>query len=452
MSEDRCDVFVIGAGQAAEQLASECQGEGMRVIVAERKNPGGSCVNFGCTPTKAAIESAKLAFQAKRAREFGVNVSSVEVDYAEVLRLARDLAHESRDGVAKRLSTPPHHLIRGHAKLAGMRGGEILVEVNGVVYAAKHVMVNVGTRSQIPPIPGLDQVDIFNAENWLERPKLPRRLAFLGSGTIAIEMTQFYRRMGVEELVSFDPSAQILGREDSDVAGAVQKILEDEGVTFRLNTRVERIARVGDEIHLEWKDGHHVADALFVATGRKPNTDDLGLETVDLKADEHGVIAVDEHLRTAIPNLFVAGDARGGPMFTHTSWDDARIVADAILGRGGRTTHRVVPYAVFTDPPLGRVGMTETEANKAGKGFKTLKFEMARNGHASEARETKGFVKLLVEEGTEKILGAAVLGASGGDLVHLYSLMMAADLPANVLRDAVIAHPTYAEAIQNVLL
>jgi len=439
---------VIGAGQSAEEIVERCCGKGMRVLVAERKHPGGSCVNFGCTPNKTVIESARLAALARRGAEFGIDIPAVSPDYARVLELAHQKALESREGVAERFG---ERLVHGHARLAGREGDKIAVEVGDRRYLASRVVLDVGTRSLMPKIDGLETIPCITAENWLYEHTLPRRLVLLGGGYICVEMCQFYRRMGVEEVTVVDTGDQILGREDGDVSKAIQEMLEEEGVRFVLGTKYGEVTATDGGIVLDCGGTPLAADALFVATGRRPNTDDVGLDTLGVDPDERGFVEVDEHL-VAAPGLFVTGDARGGPMFTHTAWDDARIVLGAVLEENGHTTDRVVPYAVFVDPPLGRVGMSEKEAKEAGKRFEVLRFDMARNAHADEARETKGFIKVLLEEETDQILGAAYLGAAGADLIHVYSLLMVAGLPASTLREAVITHPTYAEGVQNILL
>jgi pyruvate/2-oxoglutarate dehydrogenase complex dihydrolipoamide dehydrogenase (E3) component len=448
MADNSCDVMIIGAGQAAEEIVERCCATGMRVFVAERDKAGGSCVNFGCTPTKTALESARVASLARRGEEFGIHIPNVRPDYARTLELARQKAEESNKGVTGRFGDK---LIHGQARLVGREGEKLVVMVGKDRWLADKVVIDVGTRSFLPKIPGLADVPCITAENWLNEQTLPRRIALLGGGYISIEMCQFYRRMGAEEVTVVERGPQILAHEDPDVSGEVQKMLEAEGIRFRLNTKLDSIGKNGDSTVLHGPETFEV-DALFVATGRKPNTDDLGLEVLGIEHDEKGYIRVDKNLRTNVPGVFASGDARGGLMFTHTAWDDARVIVSTLLGDGKHTTDRVVPYAVFIDPPLGRAGMSEADARKAGKEFETLRFEMSRNAHADEARQTIGSIKLLVEKETEAILGASVFGASGADLIHIYSLMMAAKLPASALRNAVIAHPTYAEAIQNVLL
>ena len=447
MQDATCDVFVIGAGQAAEEIVERCCAKEMRVVVAERKEAGGSCVNFGCTPSKTALESARLAALARRAGEFGLEIPAVRADYGRVLELARESAASSRKGATERYGD---RLIRGHARLAGREGDRIAVEVAGRRWLAKSVVLDVGTRSLMPKLDGLAEVPCITAESWFFETALPKRIALLGGGYISIEMCQFYRRMGAERVTVVDSGDQILAREDADVAGEVRRMLEGEGVEFRLGTEFGEVRQTAEGIVLDCGGEPLTVDALFVATGRKPNTDDLGLDTLGIETDDKGFVKVDRRLRTSAPGVFATGDARGGPMFTHTAWDDARIVVGALFGEDGHTTDRVVPYAVFTDPPLGRVGLTEREAK--GRDFEVLRFDMAKNAHADVARVTTGSIMLLRVKGSVMILGASIFGAAGADLIHLYSLMMAAKLPASALREAVITHPTYSEAAQNVLL
>lgn len=454
MGERSCDLLVIGAGQAAEEITAKYCAKGMQVFVAERKQPGGSCVNFGCTPSKTAIASADVAAKARRAAEFGLRIPTVDVDYARVLELARKSAEESRDGATKRYGDK---LIHGHARFVGKDGDRYVVEIGEDRFLADQVVINVGTRSLMPDIDGLLEIECITGENWLYETELPRRIALLGGGYISIEMCQFYRRMGVEEVTVVDTGHQILAREDPDVSDAVQKMLESEGVRFMLGTKYGEVKQTPTGILLDCGGTPLEVDKLFVAVGRRPNSDDLGLEKVGIERDEKGFIKVDKHLKTGAPNIFATGDVRGGAMFTHTAWDDARIVLSILLDRPAdapdhHSTDRIVPYAVFTDPPLGRVGMSEKEAKESGKEFEVLRFDMSHNAQADEQRDTTGFIKVLLEKETDMILGAAIFGGLGSELIHMYELLMIAKLPASKLREAVIAHPTYAEGIQNVLL
>ncbi len=452
-AETRYDVLIIGGGQAGIPLAHALARAGKKVALAERKDLGGSCVNFGCTPTKAVIASARAAFQARRGAVFGLRIPTVEVDFPAVLDRARSIVMESRASLRRGFEGKDNpQLLRGQARLAGREAGVFRVRVGEDDVLADRVVLNTGTRSQLPPIAGLEKVPYIHAGNWLDHLEVPGHLLFVGAGFIALEMSQFYRRMGSRVTV-IDKARQILRREDEDVVFPLQRLLESEGIEFRLDTRVRRVSRTRGGIVLATESqagpGEIRGSHIFLAAGRQPNTDDLGLETVGVKMSKEGFVEVDERLATSVAGIFAAGDIRGGPMFTHTSWDDHRVLASQLAGDGSRTTRRVVPYAVYTDPELGRAGMSEREANESGAEFKVGRFEMRGNGKARELSETEGLIKVLVEARSGRILGAAVLAADGSELVHMYVDLMNAGASYTVLRDAVHIHPTLAEAVQS---
>jgi pyruvate/2-oxoglutarate dehydrogenase complex dihydrolipoamide dehydrogenase (E3) component len=326
------------------------------------------------------------------------------------------------------------------------------VIVGDQLVVAEQVVLDTGTRSTIPAIEGLDQVNFICAENWLDIMKLPEHLAIIGGGYIGLEMSQFYRRMGSRVTV-IEGANQVAGHEDQDVASALQSSLEAEGIEFRLNTSVKRVESIQESVKLTVQDHSKsfpiAASHVFVATGRTPNTEDLSLETVGIKVSDRGIVEANDRLATNVEGVWVAGDIRGGPMFTHTSWDDYRILLSQLAGDGSRTTSRVVPYAIFTDPELGRVGITESEAQNSREEIKVARYEMKGNGKARELGETEGFIKVIIDAKTNRILGAAVLASEGAELVHLYVDMMNADAPYSVIRDAIHIHPTLAEAIQS---
>ncbi len=450
---DRYDVLIIGGGQAGIPLAHALAKAGKKVALAERKNLGGSCVNFGCTPTKAVIASARAAFQARRAAVFGLRIPTVEIDFPAVLDRARSIVMETRASLRRGLEgTENPRLLRGHARLTGREADAFRIRVGKEDFLASRVVLNTGTRALRPPIAGLGKVPYIHAGNWLDHHEVPRHLVFVGAGYVALEMSQFYRRMGSLVTV-IDKATQILRREDEDVVFPLQRLLESEGIQFRLDTLVKRAAptRGGILLTIESQAGPGKirGSHVFLSAGRQPNTDDLGLETIGVKTSKEGFVEVDERLSTTVAGVFAAGDIRGGPMFTHTSWDDYRVLESQLAGDGTRTTRRVVPYAVYTDPELGRAGMSEREAKESGVEFKVGRFEMRNNGKARELSETEGLIKVLVDEGSGQILGAAVLAADGSELVHMYVDLMNAKVPYTVLRDAVHIHPTLAEAVQS---
>ena len=447
------DVLVVGGGQAGIPLAYKLAAEGMSVALAERKDLGGSCVNFGCTPTKAAIASARIAHQARRAPEYGLEIPEVRVDFPAVLQRAKEIAQLKRGGLDKGLENAGNPtLIRDHARFEGREDGVFGLRIGDESVLARQVVLDTGTRTLLPPIEGLDEVDYIESGNWLEKTKLPGSLAVIGGSYIGLEMAQFYNRMGSRVTVVVGRSDHIAPHEDDDVTEALHAILAEEGVEFVFCERAESVA--GDDggltLTLDGGDpaGLNVSH-LFVATGRLPNTDDLGLENIGLETDR-GIVEVDERLATPVEGIWAAGDIRGGPMFTHTSWDDHRILLSQMAGDGSRTTARVVPYAIFTDPELGRVGMTEREAREAGYEVEVMTFDMRQeNGKARETGENKGLIKVVADATDRRILGAAVLIAEGAELVHTYIDLMNAEATLDVLQNAIHIHPTIAEDIQS---
>ena len=454
---DRFDVLVIGGGQAGIPLASALAKAGKRVALAERKFLGGSCVNFGCTPTKAALASARLAHQAQRANEYGLRIGNLDVDFAAVIERARNIAMHSREGHDHRLERSENpKLLRGHARFEGREGtnghGAFRVRVGETVILAEKVVINTGTRSLIPPIPGLMDVDVVHAGNWLELTKLPAHMAVIGGGYIGLEMAQFYARMGSRVTV-LHAGQRIADREDEDVSDELARLLMREGIKIHTNVHVKQVQNGPGGINVLFEQSGNtmglVVSHVFVATGRVMNSDDLGLETVGVKVSNRGAVEVNERLETNVPGIYAAGDVTGGPQFTHVAWDDYRVLTSQLVGDGSWTTRRVVPYGLFTDPELGRVGITEREAREQGLDVHVVKFEMNRNGKAREIGEADGFIKLVVDARTDRILGAAVLSSEGAELVHTYVTAMNLDAAYTAIRDAVFAHPTLQEAIQS---
>ena len=314
--------------------------------------------------------------------------------------------------------------------------------------------MNTGTRSVLPDIEGLDDIDFVHAENWLEQTNLPEHLIILGGGYIGLELSQFYRRMGVQVTV-VEAEGQVLSHEDKDVADKVQALLAQEDITFHLNAKATKVTKQDSGIALTVKkEGDEVTlsgSHLFVAVGRQPNTDELGLDRVGVEVDDNGVVQVDKRLATSVEGVWVAGDIRGGPMFTHTAYDDYRVLESQLLGDGTHTTNRVIPYGVFTDPQLGRVGMTEKQAKEKHENVKTATYEMKKNGRARAEGKTEGFIKVVVDGDTQKMLGASVLAAEGAEMVHAYIALMNADATVETIQSEVHVHPTYSEGIQSVL-
>ena len=447
------DVLVVGGGQAGIPLAYKLAAEGMAVALAERKDLGGSCVNFGCTPTKAVIASARIAHQARRASEYGLEIPEVRVDFPAVLQRAKEIVDLKRGGLDRGLENADNPtLIRGHARFEGREDGGYRLRVGEKSMLARQVVLDTGTSTLLPPIEGLDEIDYIESGNWLEKTELPESLAVVGGSYIGLEMAQFYNRMGSRVIVVVGRSDHVAPLEDDDVTEALHAILAEEGVEFVFCERAESVAGDDDGLTLTLERGDPTelnVSHLFVATGRLPNTDDLGLENIGLEPSG-GIVEVDKRLATSVDGVWAAGDIRGGPMFTHTSWDDHRILLSQMAGDGSRTTDRIVPYAIFTDPELGRVGMTEREAREAGYEVEVMTFDMRREkGKAREIGENEGLIKVVADATDRLILGAAVLTAEGAELVHMYTDLMNAGANLDVLQNAIHIHPTLAEDIQS---
>jgi pyruvate/2-oxoglutarate dehydrogenase complex dihydrolipoamide dehydrogenase (E3) component len=398
------------------------------------------------------VASARVAHLARRGAEYGLRIPAVEIDFPAVIERARRIAAVSRASHDRAFAAAENPMLfRGQARLEGRAGEGFRVRISERAVTAREVVLDTGTRSVIPPIEGLKEIPYVHAGNWLELTTLPSHLAVIGAGAIGLEMAQFYRRMGSRvTVIEFSP--RIAGHEDEDVADALQKILVAEEIEFRLATSVDTIAARDDAVALRLgpdRKSELQASHVFVATGRKANTDDLGLESVGVATSKQGIVQVDERLATNVKGIWAAGDIRGGPQFTHTAWDDYRILLLQLAGDGARTTGRVVPYAIFTDPELGRVGLTESEARRAGHEVKVGRLDMGDSGKAYEIGEDHGMIKVVLDRHSNLILGAAVLAADGAELVHGYIDLMNAKVPYTVMRDAVYIHPTLAEAIQS---
>jgi pyruvate/2-oxoglutarate dehydrogenase complex dihydrolipoamide dehydrogenase (E3) component len=445
---NRYDVVIIGAGQAGMPLARALAKAGKRTALVERKHVGGSCINFGCTPTKAAIASARVAHLARRGAEFGLRIPEVVVDFAAILKRVRGIVEKYRAEIERGFAGSENpRLISGHARLDGRDGERFRVRIGDDVVIADHVVLDTGTRSVIPPIEGITGVDVMHAGNWLDHDRLPERLIVIGGGVIALEMAQFYRRLGSNVAV-LEMKRQIASSEDLDVAETLKRLLEREGIVFHLESKIDRIVKNGNRIAVRTNRGEIAGTDIFVAAGRKPNTDDLGLETVGVNLNR-GFVEVDDRLATNVHGIWAAGDIRGGPMFTHTAWDDHRVLHSQISGDGSRTTRRIVPYAIFTDPEVGRVGMTEAQARQIGKKIKVARFEMRNNSKSIEIGEPEGFIKLVADAETDELLGAAILSCDAAELVHIYIELMTDRAPLSAMRDAIYIHPTLAEAVQS---
>ena len=440
------DAIVIGSGQGGNPLAYGLADHGWKVALIERQNLGGTCINTGCTPTKTMVASAQVAHYARNAARWGLRTGEVRVDLAAVVARKDTVVESFRSGLERRVKERPNlHLYRAHAHFLDPHR----LQVGEEVIEGERIFINTGARPAIPPIPGLDESGYLTNATLMELRELPEHLLVIGGGYVGLEFGQMFRRFGARVTVIHRNEA-LLAREDPDVAAELQKALEAEGIRFLLNVEPVRVEQNAASISVrvrgpqseESVSGSH----LLVAAGRRPNTDDLGLERAGIATDAHGSIRVNHRLETSAPGVWALGDVKGGPAFTHISYNDYQIVyGNLIEGKNLSIENRYVPYSVFTDPQLGRVGLTEREARATGRKLKIGTYPMAYVARAIERDETAGLMKIIVDAETDQILGAAILGTEGGELVQILGALMMAGAPYTVLKGAVYIHPTLAE-------
>ena len=447
------DAIIIGAGQAGPALAGRLSDAGLSVAIIERHHVGGTCVNTGCRPTKTLVASAYAIHTAHRGADYGFSAGPVEVDMKAVAARAEKIIRDGRAGNENWLLGMANvELIRGHARFES----SIVVSVDGERLTAPRIFINVGGRAAVPDMPGVDQVPILTNTDIVALDTLPRHLVVIGGSYIGLEFAQMYRRFGAEVTV-VERMDRLITREDPDVSDAVRQILEAEGITIRTGADCIGFARSGENIEVRVdcaEDAHPiVASHVLMAVGRRPNTDDLGLEAAGVAVDGRGYITVDDRLETGVPGIWALGDCNGRGAFTHTAYNDFEIVAANLLdGEDRRVSQRLPGYALYIDPPLARVGMTEAEAAKSGRRLLHSKRPMSHVGRAVEKGETQGFMKVVADADTRRILGAAILGTSGDEAIHGILDMMNADQAIETLRWAVPIHPTVSELIPTLLL
>jgi pyruvate/2-oxoglutarate dehydrogenase complex dihydrolipoamide dehydrogenase (E3) component len=450
---NKFDAIIIGAGQAGPSLAGKLTGAGMTVAFIERKLFGGTCVNTGCMPTKTLVASAYAAHLARRAADFGVVLGGeIGVDMKKVKARADTVATNARTGVEKFLREMKGcTVIEGQARFESPNS----VRVGETLLTAPHIFINVGGRAAVPDLPGINEISYLTNTTMLALDQLPEHLVVVGGSYIGLEFAQMYRRFGAQVTI-IEKMARLIAREDEDISDAIRDILEREGIRVRTSAECISFAphEKGVAVGVNCTSGEPatIGSHVLLAIGRRPNTGDLGLEKAGVATDARGYITVDDRLATNVPGIWALGDCNGRGAFTHTAYNDFEIVAANLLGgEERRLSDRITAYALYVDPPLGRVGMTEREARASGRKLLIGSRPMTRVGRAVEKDETLGFMKILVDADSRKILGAAILGTSGDEAIHGIIDMMNADVTYDVLERAVPIHPTVSELIPTML-
>ena len=453
------EAIVIGAGQSGVPLAKKLAQAGWKTALIEKRLVGGTCINDGCTPTKTLVASARLAHQAARAKDLGIEIGSYQLDFEKVMGRAAAVVRQFRDGATSGLEkTENLSLIFGQASFT--ENNVLSVEGrDGSIdsFSAKYIFIDTGDSPVIPDTPGLSEIEYLTSTTILDLKKLPTHLLIVGGGYIALEYGQMFRRFG-SQVTILERSDRLMPKEDDDVCEALTEIFEQEGIDVRIHTSVLNYQRLpGEDIEVRVKTKEDESNIrcshVLLATGRKPQTEFLGLEHTDIELDAHGHIQVDEYLQTHAPNVYALGDVKGGAAFTHVSYNDYVIVSKNILnGDKQSTAGRQVPYCMFTDPQLGRVGITEMAAKEANMDFLVAKIPMANVARAIESSETAGFMKAIVDRQSRQILGVTILGEQGGETMTILQLAMSAGITSTALADMMIAHPLYAESINNLFM
>ncbi len=450
------DAIVIGAGQAGGPLSTALAQAGKKTAIIERVHVGGTCINEGCTPTKTMVASARVAYLARRAGDYGVQNGPVSVDMTVVRKRKRDIVESFRTGSQRRIvSAEGVDLLMGESRFIEPKVVEVHLNTGEIrMLTADTIFINAGARPSMPPINGIENVPTLNSTSIMELDSVPEHLLVFGGSYIALEFGQMFRRFG-SRVTIIQRSAHLLSREDTDIADEVANILREDGVEILLETSALHVAQNSNgsiEMAVRTAGGERTLTGshLLIAAGRVPNTDWLNLEATGVQTDKRGFIQVNERLETNVPGVYALGDIKGGPAFTHISYDDFRIIRTNLLEHGSASIHdRLVPYTVFIDPQLGRIGLSESEARASGRAVRVAKMPMNYVARALEIDESRGFMKAVVDAESGQILGAAVLGIEGGEIMAMLEIAMMGKLPYTVLRDAVFAHPTLAESLNN---
>ncbi len=447
------DAVIIGAGQAGGPLSSALAGAGWKTMLVEREAVGGTCINWGCTPTKTMISSARVAHLARRAGDYGVHTGSVSVNLAEVRQRKRDIVDSFRSSSRQAIEESEAELIFGEGRFTGPKTLEIALRAGGTRQVeADNIFINTGSRPRIPEIDGLDRVPYLDSTSIMELGTTPEHLVIIGGGYIALEFGQMFHRFG-SRVTILQRGTQLMSREDEDVAEAMTDMLRDEGLDVWLEAETQAVTQDGEQLTLsvntpqgeQTLHGSH----LLIAAGRVPNTPALNLAAAGVET-RRDAVQVNERLETNVPGIYALGDVKGGPAFTHISYDDFRVLRTNLLAEGQATiSDRPVPYVLFTDPQLGRIGLSEGQAKDEGRNYRVAKMPMAYAARALEVDETTGLMKAVIDADSQQILGFAMLGIEGGEIMAVIEVAMLGGLPYTTLEQAVFAHPTLAESLNN---
>ena len=457
---DHYQAIVIGSGQGGTPLCQALANAGLRTALVERAHVGGTCVNEGCTPTKTMVASGRVAYLARRGADYGVQTGNITIDMSRVRQRKRDIVNTFRNGNQSRMEkTPNLDLLFGEASFTGPRSIQVrLKDDSKRTLTADQFFINAGCRASVPSLEGMQSVPYLDSTSIMELDAVPEHLVVIGGGYIGLEFGQLFRRFGSRvTIVQHGP--QLLRGEDADVAAEVLTIMQQDGIDVLLNTKVQRIAKEGPQIKLavasagESESRTISGSHVLAATGRVPNSDVLNISAAGIAADKRGFIQVNAKLETNVAGIYALGDIKGGPAFTHISYDDFRIIRTNLIEKGSASIEgRLVPYTVFIDPQLGRVGLSEEEARAQNRKIRVAKMPMSRVARALEVDETRGFMKVIIDAGTKQILGATVLGLEGGEVMSMIELAMIGKLPYTVLYNAVFAHPNLSEALNNLFI
>ena len=450
------DVIIIGAGQSGGPLSTAFARAGKKTALIECEHVGGTCINEGCTPTKTMVASARVAYLARRAADYGVHAGPISVDMTVVRKRKRDIVDSFRGGSERRIkNTEGVDLLMGEATFTGPKTIEVHLNTDEILQlSATQVFINAGERPSRPRLEGIDDIPWLNSTSIMELDSVPEHLLILGGGYVGLEFGQMFRRFG-SQVTIVQRGPQLLAREDHDVAEAVADILRQDGIEVLLQTSAARVKKAGEghiELTVKTADGERILTGshLLAAAGRSPNTEKLNLSATGVEVGKRGYIPTNDRLETNVSGIYALGDVKGPPAFTHISYDDYRIIRTNLIEKGHASIkERIVPYTVFIDPQLGRVGLSESEARQQGRNIKVAKMPMDYVARALEVDESRGFMKVIVDADTRQILGAAILGIEGGEIMSMLEIAMLGKLPYTVLQEGIFAHPTLAESLNN---